>query len=157
MSPSVLQEPCSQRCDRITGSGASAPSQLYPVAEPRRSARGAGFCVAVATRRRSDTFTYRQLRPVCQAVLEGDAQGEVDFQVAEIAVLLDVKGVSALLDGDLQVVVRSQLPLDQVNSYAARKKIVSGAEEACEECHCACAASSLGWVLSGQVRLKHKS
>lgn len=128
MSPSMLQEPCRVRCDLITASVAPAPSQLYPAANTLNrggggSGRRAGFCVVVATRKRSATFTYWQFRPVCQAVLEGDAQGEVYFQVAEIAVLLDVKGVSALLDGNLQVVVRSQLPLDQVNSYTARKKM----------------------------------
>lgn len=122
MSPSMLQEPCSVRCDIITVTEGSPPSQLYPVANTLNQG-GAGFCVAVATRKRSDTFTYRHFRPVCQAVLEGDAQGEVYVQVAEIAVLLDVKGVSALLDGHLQVVVSGQLPLDQVNSYAARKKM----------------------------------
>lgn len=39
--------------------------------------------------------------------------------------LLDVKGVPALLNGDLQVVVGSQLPLDQVDSCISKEMLNS--------------------------------
>lgn len=61
--------------------------------------------------------TYRQLCSVSQGILKGDTQSKVQFQSSERTALLDVKLVSSLLDGDLQVVMGSQLPLDHVNAY----------------------------------------
>lgn len=66
--------------------------------------------------------THRDLGAVSQAVVEDDAQGEVDVFCAEGARLLDLKLVPVLLDGDLQVVVLGQFALHHVDAWNVEQK-----------------------------------
>lgn len=64
--------------------------------------------------------TYRHFSAVGQDVFKRDAQGEVIVLGAEVAGFIDVKLVSVLLNGDLQVVVLGQLALHDVNAFTLK-------------------------------------
>lgn len=68
-------------------------------------------------------WTHRDFGSVGQAVVKLDAQREVDLFGAEGARLLDVEFVAVLLDGDLQVVVFSQLSLHGVNPCMGKQEV----------------------------------
>lgn len=66
--------------------------------------------------------THRDFSAIRQAVVEWDAQGEVDVFGAESAGLLDVELVAVLLDGDLQVVVLGELAFHDINAFIVERK-----------------------------------
>lgn len=66
--------------------------------------------------------THWDFSAIGQAVVERDAQSEVDVFGAEGAGLFDVKLVPCLLDGDFKVVMLRQLALHDVNTLLNREK-----------------------------------
>lgn len=60
--------------------------------------------------------SYREFSAVSQAVIKGDSQSKFNLDVSEVAVLFDVKFVPILLDGDLQIVMGSQLSFHHANT-----------------------------------------
>lgn len=64
--------------------------------------------------------SYGKFSPVSQAVLKVDSQSEFDLYVSEVADFFDIKFVPILLDGDLQIIMGSQLSFHHANAWKSQ-------------------------------------